>query len=99
MKTYITLILSAILFAIGAWGVLRNRNAIIIFMCIELMLNAVNISLMAFSSYLKDFSGQVFIFLVMAVAAAEVAVGLAIIVAIFRKKESVNVDDVNVMKW
>ncbi|MCP4583243.1 MAG: NADH-quinone oxidoreductase subunit NuoK [candidate division Zixibacteria bacterium] len=93
------LILSAILFAIGAWGVLRNRNAIIIFMCIELMLNAVNISLMAFSSYSKDFSGQVFIFLVMAVAAAEVAVGLAIIVAIFRKKESVNVDDVNIMKW
>jgi NADH-quinone oxidoreductase subunit K len=93
------LILSAILFAIGIWGVLRNRNAIIIFMCIELMLNAVNISLMAFSSYLKDFSGQVFIFLVMAVAAAEVAVGLAIIVAIFRAKESVNVDDVNIMKW
>ena len=93
------LVLSAILFAIGTWGVLRNRNAIIIFMCIELMLNAVNISLMAFSSYLKDFSGQVFIFLVMAVAAAEVAVGLAIIVAIFRAKESVNVDDVNIMKW
>jgi len=93
------LILSAILFAIGIWGVLRNRNAIIIFMCIELMLNAVNISLMAFSSYLKDFSGQVFIFLVMAVAAAEVAVGLAIIVAIFRAKESINVDDVNIMKW
>jgi NADH-quinone oxidoreductase subunit K len=93
------LILSAILFAIGIWGVLRNRNAIIIFMCIELMLNAVNISLMAFSSYLKDFSGQVFIFLVMAVAAAEVAVGLAIIVAIFRAKESVNVDDINIMKW
>jgi len=93
------LVLSAILFAIGIWGVLRNRNAIIIFMCIELMLNAVNISLMAFSSYLKDFSGQVFIFLVMAVAAAEVAVGLAIIVAIFRAKESVNVDDINLMKW
>jgi len=93
------LVLSAILFAIGIWGVLRNRNAIIIFMCIELMLNAVNISLMAFSSYLKDFSGQVFIFLVMAVAAAEVAVGLAIIVAIFRAKESVNVDDINIMKW
>jgi NADH-quinone oxidoreductase subunit K len=93
------LVLSAILFAIGAWGVLRNRNAIIIFMCIELMLNAVNISLMAFSSYLHDYSGQVFIFIVMAVAAAEVAVGLAIIVSIFRAKESINVDDVNVMKW
>ena len=93
------LMLSAILFAIGVYGVLRNRNAIIIFMSIELMLNAVNITLMAFSSYLKDFSGQVFIFLVIAVAAAEVAVGLAIIVAIFRKKESVNVDDINIMKW
>ena len=93
------LILSAILFAIGVYGVLRNRNAIIVFMCIELMLNAANIALMAFSSYLKDFAGQVYIFLVMAVAAAEVAVGLAIIVAIFRKKESVNVDDINIMKW
>ena len=93
------LMLSAILFAIGVYGVLRNRNAIIIFMSIELMLNAVNITLMAFSSYLKDFSGQVFIFLVIAVAAAEVAVGLAIIVAIFRQKESVNVDDINIMKW
>ncbi len=93
------LILSAMLFAIGVWGVLRNRNALIVFMSIELMLNAVNITLMAFSSFLKDFSGQVFIFLVMAVAAAEVAVGLAIIVSIFRAKESINVDDVNIMKW
>lgn len=87
------------LFVIGVWGVLRNRNALIVFMSIELMLNAVNITLMAFSSFLKDFSGQVFIFLVMAVAAAEVAVGLAIIVSIFRAKESINVDDVNIMKW
>ncbi len=93
------LILSAMLFVIGVWGVLRNRNAIIIFMSIELMLNAVNITLMAFSSFFKDFSGQVFIFLVMAVAAAEVAVGLAIIVSIFRAKESINVDEINVMKW
>lgn len=68
-------------------------------MCIELMLNAVNITLMAFSSYMKDFSGQVFIFLVMAVAAAEVAVGLAIIVAIYRRKDSINVDELNIMKW
>ena len=93
------LIVSAILFAIGVWGVLRNRNVIIIFMSIELMLNAANLTFMAFSSYLKDFSGQVFIFLVMAVAAAEVAVGLAIIVSIFRAKESINVDDINLMKW
>jgi NADH-quinone oxidoreductase subunit K len=93
------LILSSILFAIGVWGVLRNRNALIIFMSIELMLNAVNLTLMAFSSYLKDYSGQVYVFLVMAVAAAEVAVGLAIIISIFRYKESVNVDEINVMKW
>lgn len=93
------LILSAMLFAVGVWGVLRNRNAIIIFMSIELMLNAANITLMAFSSFLKDFSGQVFVFFVMAVAAAEVAVGLAIIVSIFRVKKSINVDDVNLMKW
>ncbi|MCD6162185.1 MAG: NADH-quinone oxidoreductase subunit NuoK [candidate division Zixibacteria bacterium] len=93
------LILSALLFAIGVWGVLKNRNVLIIFMSIELMLNAVNITLMAFSSFMKDFSGQVFIFLVMAVAAAEVAVGLAIIVSIFRAKETVNVDDINIMKW
>jgi len=93
------LILSAMLFVVGVWGVLRNRNAIIIFMSIELMLNAVNLTFMAFSSFLKDFSGQVFVFLVMAVAAAEVAVGLAIIVSIFRVKKSINVDDVNLMKW
>jgi NADH-quinone oxidoreductase subunit K len=93
------LILSAILFALGVWGVLRNRNALIIFMCIELMLNAVNLTFMAFAGYLKDYSGQVFVFLIMAVAAAEVAVGLAIIVAIFRHKENVNVDEMNVMKW
>jgi NADH-quinone oxidoreductase subunit K len=93
------LILSAILFAIGVWGVVRNRNALIILMSVELMLNAVNLTFMAFSGFLKDYSGQVYVFLVMAVAAAEVAVGLAIIISIFRFKESVNVDDINVMKW
>jgi NADH-quinone oxidoreductase subunit K len=93
------LILSAILFAIGVWGVIRNRNTLIIFMSIEIMLNAVNLTFMAFSSFLKDYSGQVYVFLVMAVAAAEVAVGLAIIISIFRFNNSVNVDDVNIMKW
>jgi NADH-quinone oxidoreductase subunit K len=93
------LVLAAILFALGVWGVLRNRNALIIFMCIELMLNAVNLTFMGFSAYLNDYSGQVFVFLIMAVAAAEVAVGLAIIVSIFRYKENVNVDEINVMKW
>jgi NADH-quinone oxidoreductase subunit K len=93
------LILSAILFAIGVWGVIRNRNTLIIFMSIEIMLNAVNLTFMAFSSFLKDYSGQVYVFLVMAVAAAEVAVGLAIIISIFRFNNSVNVYDINIMKW
>lgn len=115
------IVLSAILFCIGIWGVLKSRNAIIIFMGIELMLNAVNLSIIAFSSHMKAIlarlletlpaaeaagvlgssvsSGQVFVFLVMTVAAAEAAVGLAIIISIHRMKDSVNVDDVNIMKW
>jgi NADH-quinone oxidoreductase subunit K len=91
--------LAAILFTVGVIGVLVRRNAIIILMSIELMLNAANLTLVAFSVYLQEFSGQVFVFLVMTVAAAEAAVGLAIIVMIFRNKESVNVDDLNIMKW
>ena len=93
------LILSGILFAIGVVGVLINRNAIVIFMSIEIMLNAVNLSLIAFSQFMNSPAGQVIVFLVMAVAAAEAAVGLAIIVVIHRQKESINVDDVNLMKW
>jgi NADH-quinone oxidoreductase subunit K len=93
------LILSGILFAIGVVGVLINRNAIVIFMSIEIMLNAVNLSLIAFSQFMGSPAGQVMVFLVMAVAAAEAAVGLAIIVVIHRAKESINVDDVNLMKW
>jgi NADH-quinone oxidoreductase subunit K len=115
------IILSAILFSIGVWGVLKSRNAIIIFMSIELMLNAVNLSIVAFSSSIKTVisrfieamppqripdilqtsmaSGQVFVLLVMTVAAAEAAVGLAIIISIFRAKGSVDVDEVNIMKW
>ncbi len=114
-------VLSAILFCIGVWGVLKSRNAIVIFMAIELMLNAVNLSLVAFASNIKIIlarfihtvpvdqvsdllrtstaSGQVFVILVMTVAAAEAAVGLAIIISIHRMKDSVNVDDVNIMKW
>jgi NADH-quinone oxidoreductase subunit K len=91
--------LAAILFTVGVIGVLVRRNAIIILMSIELMLNAANLTLVAFSVYLQELSGQVFVFLVMTVAAAEAAVGLAIIVMIFRNKESVNVDDLNIMKW
>lgn len=93
------LILSAVIFAIGVTGVLTRRNALIIFMSIELMLNAANLTLVAYSRFLSDVSGQIFVFFVMAVAAAEVAVGLAIIVAIFRQKESVDIDKVNLMKW
>ena len=93
------LILSAVLFVIGVFGVLFNRNAIVIFMSIEIMLNAVNLSLIAFSQFMGSPAGQVIVFLVLAVAAAEAAVGLAIIVVIHRSRESINVDDVNLMKW
>ena len=92
------LLLSAILFSIGVVGVLIRRNVLIMFMSIELMLNAVNLSFVAFSRFLESLEGQVFVFLVMAVAAAEVAVGLAIIICIFRNKATVNVDEINLMK-
>ncbi|MFW5943477.1 MAG: NADH-quinone oxidoreductase subunit NuoK [Chloroflexota bacterium] len=92
------LALSAILFTIGALGVLLRRNAIIIFMSIELMLNAANLSFVALARQMGDLGGQVFVFFVMTVAAAEVAVGLALIVAIFRSKSSINIDDVNLLK-
>ena len=91
--------LSALLFCIGIAGVLTRRNALIIFMSIELMLNAVNLTFVAFSRFLPNIDGQIFVFFVMVVAAAEVAVGLAIIVTIFRHKESVDIDKVNLMKW
>jgi len=93
------LILSAVLFAIGVAGVLIRRNPVVIFMSIELMLNAVNLSFIAFASQLNSLDGQVFVFFVMAVAAAEVAVGLGIIVSIFRARTSVDVDEMNLMKW
>jgi len=93
------LLLSAILFAIGVTGVLTRRNAIVIFMCIELMLNAVNLAFVAFAKQLGQGDGQVFVFFVMAVAAAEVAVGLAIIIALFRNREAVDVGEVNLLQW
>ena len=92
------ILLSAILFSIGAIGVLVRRNPLIMFMSIELMLNAVNLSFVAFSRYLNSLDGQVFVFLILTVAAAEVAVGLAIIVALFRQRENVDVDEVNELK-
>jgi NADH-quinone oxidoreductase subunit K len=93
------LIFSAVLFSIGVLGVLIRRNAIVVFMCVEIMLNAVNISLIAFDRYLNQHDGQIFSFMVMCVAAAEVSVGLAIVIALFRNKATVNLDEINLMKW
>ena len=93
------ILLCATLFSIGVFGVLLRRNAIIMFMSIELMLNSVNLLLAAFSSYRSDPSGQVFVFFIMAVAAAEVAVGLAIIVMIYRNVRSIDINSLNKLKW
>ena len=90
--------LSAVLFGIGVLGVLFRRNAIIVFACIELMLNAVNLLMVAFSSSLNDATGQVFVFFIMAVAAAEVAVGLAILVMMYRNTKSVDINVLNRLK-
>ena len=93
------LILAALMFTIGVVGVLIRRNAIVIFMFVELMLNAVNLVFVTFARVKGNLNGQVLVFFVLVVAAAEVVVGLAIIVAIFRKRQSANVDDVNLLKW
>ncbi len=93
------LVLAAFLFCIGIAGVLTRKNAIIIFASIELMLNAVNLTFVAFARHWGDSTGHIFVFFSMVVAAAEVAVGLAIIVVLFRHKESINIDNVNLMKW
>jgi len=92
------IILSAILFSIGVAGVVFRRNPLVIFMSIELMLNAGNLAIVAFSSALKSFSGQIFVFFVIAVAAAEVAVGLALIVEIFKSKHHIDVDQMSSLK-
>ncbi|OGP62262.1 MAG: NADH-quinone oxidoreductase subunit K [Deltaproteobacteria bacterium RBG_13_53_10] len=93
------LILSGILFTIGVIGALTRRNAIVVFMCIELMLNSVNLSFITFSRFLQSMEGVLFAFFVMAVAAAEAAVGLAIFVMIYRSRETINVDEINLLKW
>lgn len=93
------LIVSAILFAIGAVGVLTRKNAIVVFMCVELMLNAVNLTFIAFSRHLGNLDGQIFVFFIMTVAAAEAAVGLALFIAFFNNRESIDLDDVNLLKW
>ena len=92
------LALSAVLFTIGVTGVIIKRNVIAMFMCIELMLNAVNLTFVAFSRYYADVTGQLFVFMVMSVAAAEAAVGLGIIIAFFRNRVSVDVDDASILK-
>ncbi|MGI8646854.1 MAG: NADH-quinone oxidoreductase subunit NuoK [Acidimicrobiales bacterium] len=93
------LILAAALFTIGAVGVLVRRNAIVVFMCVELMLNALNLTLVTFSRINGTLDGQVMAFFVMVVAAAEVVIGLAIIMAIFRSRSSTSVDDANILKY
>ena len=93
------LLLSGALFFIGVAGVLTRRNAIIVFMCIELMLNAVNLTFLAYARFLTSMDGHIFAFLVITVAAAEAAVGLAIVVAVFRNRETINIDDLNLMRW
>jgi NADH-quinone oxidoreductase subunit K len=93
------LVLSAFMFITGVAGVLTRRNAIVVFMSIELMLNSANLTLVTFSSYMGNPVGQLFVFFVMTVAAAEAAVGLAIIIALFRNKLTMNIDEINILKW
>jgi NADH-quinone oxidoreductase subunit K len=93
------LVLSGMLFTIGVIGALTRRNAIVVFMSIELMLNAVNLTFVTFSRFLQSMDGVLFAFFVIAVAAAEAAVGLAIFVMIYRSRETINVDEINLLKW
>jgi NADH:ubiquinone oxidoreductase subunit K len=95
----LVLFFSSVLFATGVYGVLARRNAVLVLMSIELMLNAVNLNLVAFSQRLGDLSGQVFALFVIAVAAAEVGIGLAIVILIYRNRETINIDEVNLLKW
>ncbi len=98
VSVYHYMVLSAILFSLGTIGVLTRRNAIVVFMCIELMLNAVNLTFIALSSYLGNMDGQVFVFFIMTVAAAEAAVGLALMITFYRNKESIDVEDFSLLK-
>jgi NADH:ubiquinone oxidoreductase subunit K len=95
----LALFFSAVLFSAGVYGVLARRNAVLVLMSIELMLNAVNVNLVAFAQLLRDVTGQVFALFVIAVAAAEVGIGLAIVIMIYRNRETINVDEVNLLKW
>jgi NADH:ubiquinone oxidoreductase subunit K len=93
------LFFAAALFSAGVYGVLARRNGVLVLMSIELILNAVTLNLVAFSQYLRDVTGQVFALFVIAVAAAEVGIGLAIVILIYRNRETINVDEVNLLKW
>jgi len=99
MRVEFFLTIAALVFSIGAVGVLIRRNAIVILMCIELMLNSVNLTFIAFAHERQAMVGHVFVFFVMAVAAAEAAVGLAIVIAIFRRRRSADVEDASLMRW
>ena len=99
MRVEFFLLVAALLFAIGVVGVLVRRNAIVILMCIELMLNAVNLTFAAFAHDSQSMDGQVFVFFVMTVAAAEAAVGLAIIIALFRRRRTTDIDDASLLRW
>lgn len=98
ISVYHYMTVSAILFAMGTYGVLTRRNAIVIFMCIELMLNSVNLTFIALSSHLQSMDGQVFVLFVMTVAAAEAAVGLALMISFYRNRDSIDVEDMNLLK-
>jgi NADH:ubiquinone oxidoreductase subunit K len=95
----LVLVFAALLFSTGVYGVLARRNAVMVLMAIELMLNAVNLNLVAFAASLQDVSGQIFALFIIAVAAAEVGIGLAIVILLFRNRASINVDEVDLLKW
>lgn len=99
VPTSLYLILSGLIFTIGAIGVLTRRSALILLMCVELMLNSVNLTLIALSRQWDNVNGQIFVFIIMAVAAAEVAVGLAIVIANARHNDTTNIDEVKLLKW
>ena len=99
ISVYHYMSVAGILFAMGTYGVLTRRNAIVIFMCVELMLNSVNLTFISLSSHLQSIDGQIFVFFIMAVAAAEAAVGLALMITFYRNRESIDVDDLNLLKW
>ncbi len=99
MSLYTYLLISAIIFVIGAYGIITQRSGIKILMCIELMLNSANLNLVAFSSFNGNATGQVFAIFSIAIAAAEAAIGFAIIVALFRVRDTINLDNINILRW